>query len=171
MNTFVSPSALALRFEANTSFLPSGENIGKPSNVSLYVMRSRPVPSRLIEVDVEVRGPSDPRVRGEDQALAVGMPGRREVGAAKLRDLTQVRAVAIHHEELERRRPPQSFLQQALVFVELGPAPSMRPRNAICLPSHEKNGPPSGPGRSVSRLTSCRPPSSSRSPCRRRARW
>ena len=48
MNTFVSPRVFALRFEAKTSFLPSGENIGKPSNVSLKVMRSSPVPSTLI---------------------------------------------------------------------------------------------------------------------------
>jgi len=35
INTFVSPSFAPLRFEAKTSFLPSGENIGKPSNDSL----------------------------------------------------------------------------------------------------------------------------------------
>jgi len=35
MKTFVSPWVLALRFEAKTNFLPSGENIGKPSKVSL----------------------------------------------------------------------------------------------------------------------------------------
>src|SRR5205085_11065595 len=48
MKTFVSPFTFPLRFEAKTSFLPSGENIGKPSKVSLYVMRSRPVPSTLM---------------------------------------------------------------------------------------------------------------------------
>ena len=35
MNTLVSPSACAFRFEANTSRFPSGENIGNPSNVLL----------------------------------------------------------------------------------------------------------------------------------------
>src|SRR5690606_20626708 len=34
IKTLVSPSLAALRFEAKTSFLPSGENIGKPSKVS-----------------------------------------------------------------------------------------------------------------------------------------
>ncbi len=48
MKTFVSPRVFALRLDANTSFLPSGENIGKPSKVSLYVMRSSPDPSTLI---------------------------------------------------------------------------------------------------------------------------
>ena len=48
MKTFVSPSDFALRFEANTMRLPSGENIGNPSKVSLKVMRSRPVPSTLM---------------------------------------------------------------------------------------------------------------------------
>ena len=49
MKMFVSPRVLALRFEAKTSFLPSGVNIGKPSKVSSKVMRSSPVPSTLIE--------------------------------------------------------------------------------------------------------------------------
>src|SRR6266404_4530842 len=35
MKMFVSPRTFPLRFEAKTSFFPSGENIGKPSNVSL----------------------------------------------------------------------------------------------------------------------------------------
>jgi hypothetical protein len=48
MKTLVSPWVFALRFEAKTSFLPLGENIGKPSNVSLKVIRSKPVPSTLI---------------------------------------------------------------------------------------------------------------------------
>src|SRR5688500_12736674 len=48
INTFVSPGFLAPRFDAKTSFFPSGENIGNPSNVSLNVTRSMPVPSRLI---------------------------------------------------------------------------------------------------------------------------
>ena len=37
-----------LRFDAQDNFLPSGENMGKLSNVVLNVMRSSPVPSRLI---------------------------------------------------------------------------------------------------------------------------
>ena len=41
----VSPGLAALRFEAKTSRLPSRVNIGKPSNVSLNVTRSSPVPS------------------------------------------------------------------------------------------------------------------------------
>src|ERR1044071_7316197 len=45
INTFVSPRTCEWRLDAKTSFLPSGENIGKPSNVSLNVMRSRPLPS------------------------------------------------------------------------------------------------------------------------------
>ena len=40
MKIFVSPVLAALRFEAKTSFFPSGENIGNPSNVSLNVIRS-----------------------------------------------------------------------------------------------------------------------------------
>jgi len=48
MNTFVSPCFAALRFEQKTIFRPSGENIGKPSNVSLNVRHSWPVPSTLI---------------------------------------------------------------------------------------------------------------------------
>ncbi len=48
MKTLVSPRFLAFRFEAKTSFLPSGENMGKPSKVSWSVMRSRPLPSTLI---------------------------------------------------------------------------------------------------------------------------
>ena len=35
MNTFVSPWLFAWRLEAKTTRLPSGENIGNPSNVSL----------------------------------------------------------------------------------------------------------------------------------------
>ncbi len=34
MKTFVSPTRLPFRFEANTSFRPSGENIGNPSKPS-----------------------------------------------------------------------------------------------------------------------------------------
>jgi len=34
MKTFVSPTRFPFRFEAKTSFLPSGENIGKPSKPS-----------------------------------------------------------------------------------------------------------------------------------------
>src|SRR5215211_4635379 len=45
MNTFVSPGFASSRFEAKTIFLPSGENIGKPSKDSLNVTRSRAVPS------------------------------------------------------------------------------------------------------------------------------
>src|SRR5688500_15173728 len=47
MNTFVSPSRAALRLEAKTSFRPSGENIGNPSNDSPNVICSSPVPSTL----------------------------------------------------------------------------------------------------------------------------
>ena len=35
INTFVSCGAFPLRFEAQTNFLPSGENMGKPSKPSL----------------------------------------------------------------------------------------------------------------------------------------
>ncbi len=34
MKTFVSPTRFPFRFEAKTSFFPSGENIGKPSKPS-----------------------------------------------------------------------------------------------------------------------------------------
>src|SRR5437660_542074 len=47
MNTFVSPSTFQFRFDPKTSFFPSGENIGKPSKVSLKVTCSRPLPSRF----------------------------------------------------------------------------------------------------------------------------
>ena len=47
MKTFVSPGFASLRLDAKTRCLPSGENIGKPSKVGLYVTRSRPVPSTL----------------------------------------------------------------------------------------------------------------------------
>ena len=60
MKTFVSPSIFALRFDANTRCLPSGENIGKPSNVSLKVTCSRPVPSTIDQEDVEVALLADP---------------------------------------------------------------------------------------------------------------
>ena len=49
MKMLVSPWDLPCRFEAKTSFFPSGVNIGKPSNVSLKVIRSNPVASVLIE--------------------------------------------------------------------------------------------------------------------------
>ena len=48
MKTLVSPCLAALRFEQKTIFLPSGENIGNPSKVSLNVTRSSPEPSTLI---------------------------------------------------------------------------------------------------------------------------
>ncbi len=35
MKMFVSPGFFAFRFDAKTNFFPSGENIGKPSKVSL----------------------------------------------------------------------------------------------------------------------------------------
>ena len=57
MNTFVSPCVFALRFDANTSFFPSGENIGNPSNVSLKVIRSKPVPSDIDLVKIEIPAP------------------------------------------------------------------------------------------------------------------
>ena len=64
-------------------------------------------------------------------------------------------AVAVHHEELERRRTPERLLQQRADSRRAPcPAASGRPRNTICVPSGEKNGPPSGPGRFVSRFTS-----------------
>ena len=39
------PFSRLMRFEAKTSMRPSGENIGKPSNVGLWVTCSIPVPS------------------------------------------------------------------------------------------------------------------------------
>ena len=47
MKMLVSPGFAALRLEANTSFVPSGLNMGKPSNSGEWVMRSSPVPSSL----------------------------------------------------------------------------------------------------------------------------
>jgi len=38
--------------------------------------------------------------------------------------------------------------------LDMPPGGKGRPRNAISFPSHEKKGPPSGPGRLVSRFTS-----------------
>ena len=113
IKTFVSPSDFAFRFDPNTSCFPSGENIGKPSKVALNVTCSRPVPSRLTKKMSKSRPFGILDVRREDDPLAVGMPRRREVGAAELRHLAQVAAVAVHHENLERRRPPQLLLQQS----------------------------------------------------------
>src|SRR5262245_48578528 len=44
MNRFVSVGFVEWRLDAKMSFEPSGVNIGKPSNVSLKVICSRPVP-------------------------------------------------------------------------------------------------------------------------------
>ncbi len=46
-NRSVSPASATVgcRFDAKTSFEPSGENIGKPSKPPVYVMRSRFEPS------------------------------------------------------------------------------------------------------------------------------
>jgi hypothetical protein len=48
MKTFVSVPDASCRFDAKTSFVPSGENIGNPSKVSLNVTCSSPVPSMLM---------------------------------------------------------------------------------------------------------------------------
>ena len=45
---FVSPCCWALRLEAKTNCLPSEVNIGKPSKLSSYVIRSSPDPSALM---------------------------------------------------------------------------------------------------------------------------
>src|SRR6267143_5239232 len=47
-NMFVSCELASCRLEAQTSFLPSGLNIGKPSNVDAVVTCSSPDPSGLI---------------------------------------------------------------------------------------------------------------------------
>jgi tetratricopeptide (TPR) repeat protein len=47
MNRFVSPAFAAPRFDAHTSRVPSGLNIGKPSNSASNVTCSSSVPSRL----------------------------------------------------------------------------------------------------------------------------
>ena len=49
MNKFVSRPSGFERFDAHTSHLPSGLNIGKPSNAAAVVMRSgSPLPSLLM---------------------------------------------------------------------------------------------------------------------------
>src|SRR5690554_1810938 len=44
---FVEPSSFAKRLDAQMIFVPSALNIGNPSNLSLVVTCSSPVPSRL----------------------------------------------------------------------------------------------------------------------------
>src|SRR5262249_16902630 len=56
----------------------------------------------------------------EDQPTAVGMPRRRETRRTERRQLTIVAAVAIHHVELQLRRPPDVILQQREVVGVLG---------------------------------------------------
>src|SRR4051812_37898858 len=51
------------------------------------------------QVDVEVSTLRVRDVRREDQTLAVRMPRRRKVGLAKMRDLTLIAAVPVHHEQ------------------------------------------------------------------------
>ncbi len=46
-NTFVSPSDFAFRFDAQISLVPSGLNMGKPSNSGWVVIFVSPVPSRF----------------------------------------------------------------------------------------------------------------------------
>src|SRR5574337_1276577 len=48
MKISVSCGFIGFRFEAQTSFRPSGENMGKLSKTLLKVMRSSPVPSMLM---------------------------------------------------------------------------------------------------------------------------
>ena len=81
--------------------------------------------------------------------LAVGMPGRREVGAAEFGHLPEVRAVAVHHEELERRRTPEPFLQQAAILVELcaGAEQAAAERDLLAVPREERSAVGPGPVR------------------------
>ena len=103
MNTLVSPSIFALRFDAKTRCRPSGENIGKPSNVSLNVTCSSPVPSRLIRKTSKLRCCGSLTFDAKISRLPSGMPGRREARRRQRRDLARVAAVAIHHVELQLR--------------------------------------------------------------------
>src|SRR5205823_8954664 len=59
-------------------------------------------------------------IRREYEPPAVRVPRRRKAGGAERCQLPIVPAVAIHHVELELSRPPQVFLQQRQVVVELG---------------------------------------------------
>ena len=54
MKTFVSPGFASLRFDANTSFVPSGENIGNPSNVVVVGDPLEPGAVDVDQVEVEV---------------------------------------------------------------------------------------------------------------------
>src|SRR5690606_26188427 len=55
-----------------------------------------------------------------DDACAVGREERCPVRAdTRVRDLPNVAAVAVHHEQLERGRPPDALLQEREVAVEL----------------------------------------------------
>src|SRR5262249_13002812 len=83
-----------------------------------------PLEARAVDVDhieIEVASLRVVGVAREDDPLAVGMEVRREAGLAKLRHLTQVRAVAVHDEDLEPRRPPATLLQEPEKVLELNP--------------------------------------------------
>ena len=153
MKTFVSPSDFALLFEANTSFRPSGENIGKPSKVELQRHLLQAGSVEVDEEDIEVTPFGIARVRGKNDPLSVRMPRRREIGSAEPRHLAQVAAVAVHHEISSVVGRHSSFFNR-LVIGQLFLIAMARPRNTICFPSGENHGPPSGPARFVRRRTS-----------------
>ena len=64
MKTSVSPCFAALRLEQKTIFLPSSENIGKPSKASLNVTRSIPEPYLPLAVFVARSGCLYENLRG-----------------------------------------------------------------------------------------------------------
>ena len=119
MNTLVSPLAFWNRFDAKTSFLPSGENIGKPSNDAFHVTRSSPVPSTLTSHSSKSR----PRGLCWFDEKMIFLPSGEKNGAklAPPSEVTwpQAAAVGVHHEDLERGRPPEPVAKQRPVVVEL----------------------------------------------------
>ena len=108
MKMLVSPWILSWRFEANTNFLPSGENIGNPSNVGLYVIRSSPVPS----VFTTYRSKSLPFGSAILEAKMIRFPSGKKYGA-KLAALLRVTwrfvpAIRVHCIDIQITVPHRS---------------------------------------------------------------
>ena len=117
---FVSPGWPPCRLEANTSFRPSGLNIGKASNSGLVVTRSSPLPSTSHEIQVEVPAPRVGIVRREHDPLPVGMKEGREARRGEMGHLPRIASVGVGHPDLEPRGPYQPLGEEALVVGRVG---------------------------------------------------
>ena len=86
--TFVSFGLPLCRFEQNAIRRPSGENIGKPSNVGLYVIRSRSVPSTFTAQTSKSRPAGSARFETKRMPLVPSAEEeRREARGAQVRHL------------------------------------------------------------------------------------